>query len=226
SALTALGIVSRNDYGKGIHNLGVKTNIKVIRLVDNKEPSTAAKVRKLICAYLEHTTVSKKQLAMGVEWSIESYADAYDVFVNMRQQAAETTNSATPSFSDLQLRKIKVQRLYAERRHAEYKARKARRAAQSSDVSQSKPTNPFLAIDKPNSTQLQTHRPRYTPKVRYEPIEKQAPPQIYLQHSLKAWKQPPEREETTLKDPAPKKPPAPIRPKLEEGVLPGRKDIK
>ncbi|KAG0008744.1 hypothetical protein BGZ80_003113, partial [Entomortierella chlamydospora] len=31
---------------------------------------------------------------------------------------------------------------------------------------------------------------------------------------------------TTLKDPAPKKPPAPIQPKLEEDVLPGRKDIK
>ncbi|KAF9914374.1 hypothetical protein FBU30_002589, partial [Linnemannia zychae] len=87
SALTVLGVVSQNDYGKGIYNLGIKTNIKIIRLVDDKGPSTVAKVKELICAYLKHTTVSKRQLAIGVEWSTESYRDAYDVFVNMRQQA-------------------------------------------------------------------------------------------------------------------------------------------
>jgi len=31
AGLTTLGVVSKNDYGNGIHNLGVKTNIKVIR---------------------------------------------------------------------------------------------------------------------------------------------------------------------------------------------------
>ena len=97
------------------------------------------------------------------------------------------------------------------------------RAAQSPEVSQSKPINPFLTIDKPNSIQSHTHRPRYTPKVRHEPTQKQAPPQISLQYTLKAWKQPP--EQATLEDLTPKKPPAPIQPKLEEAILPGRKDI-
>ena len=36
AGLTALGVVSQNDYGKGIHNLGVKTNLKATRAVDNE----------------------------------------------------------------------------------------------------------------------------------------------------------------------------------------------
>ncbi|KAF9915037.1 hypothetical protein FBU30_002207, partial [Linnemannia zychae] len=225
SGLTALGIVSQNDYGKGIHNLGLKTNIKIMRQIDDK-----GKVKELICAYLKHTTVSTKQMVGEVEWSIDSYADAYEVFVNMHQQVAnhqslatETIDSATLSFSNLQLRKRQVLVLNAKRKQAAYNERKARRAAQSLNVPQPKPTNPFLAINKPNPNQPHIHRPRYTPKVRYEPTNKQEPPPVYVQHSWKPWKQRPELE--VAKGSSSKKPPAPIRPILE-GAIPGRKDIK
>ncbi|KAF9928552.1 hypothetical protein FBU30_002290 [Linnemannia zychae] len=226
SGLTALGIVSQNDYGKGIHNLGLKTNFKIMCQLDAE-----GKVKELICDYLKHTTVSKKQIAGKVEWSIDSYADAYEVFVNMHQQVAnhqlhatETIDSATPLLSNLQLRKRQVLVLNAKRKQVAYNERKARRAAQSVSDIQSKPINPFLAINKPNPNQPHIHRPRYTPKVRYEPINKQEPPPVYVQHSWKPWKQRPSLEE--VKGSSSKKPPAPIRPMLEEDVIPGRKDIK
>jgi len=105
-----------------------------LSIILTSEPSTIAKVEKIICAYLTHTSVSKKQLATGLEWSIESYVDAYDVFVNMHQQAtiprpmaAATADSATPPLSELQLRKNQILSLNAVRKHAAYEARKAKR---------------------------------------------------------------------------------------------------
>ena len=84
-------------------------------------------------------------------------------------------------------------------------------------------TNPFLTIDKPNPNQRHKYQPRYTPKVRYEPTTKQAPPPKLLQFTLKPWKTPPVQPAPI--NPPSKKPPAPIKPKLDEITLPGRKDI-
>ncbi|KAF9921950.1 hypothetical protein FBU30_007995 [Linnemannia zychae] len=58
--LTALGVVSQNDYGKGVYNTGVKTNLKVIRALENGSSTKSKSVKDLIHAYLEHTTISSK----------------------------------------------------------------------------------------------------------------------------------------------------------------------
>ncbi|KAI7832859.1 hypothetical protein BC939DRAFT_9135 [Gamsiella multidivaricata] len=60
AGLTTLGVVTQNDYGKGIHKLGVKANFMIILALEKDVPSTAASVQELVQAYLVHTTISSK----------------------------------------------------------------------------------------------------------------------------------------------------------------------
>ncbi|KAF8912574.1 hypothetical protein BGZ58_005770, partial [Dissophora ornata] len=161
----------QNDYGNGIHNLGVKTNIKVIRTLLKNDAS----VQDLVQAYLDHATVSRKLPGEGQQWSIESFADALNVFVNMNQPVAipQPTISATDSAtgdssiaSQLFSRMDRVLILNAEYKKAMCEARKTKRAdrAGQSLATKNNATNPFLTIDKPNPNQRHKYQPRYTPK--------------------------------------------------------------
>ncbi|KAG9072050.1 hypothetical protein KI688_006272 [Linnemannia hyalina] len=60
TGLTTLGIVTQNDYGKGVHKMGVKGNFKVIRALETEDTLKNASVQELVDAYLENTTVSSK----------------------------------------------------------------------------------------------------------------------------------------------------------------------
>lgn len=73
--------------------------------------------------------------------------------------------------------------------------------------------NPFATIDKPDPAASHIYRPRYGPKIRYEPHAEQPAPAIMMQYTLKPWKEPPEKP--SLPEPT-KKTPAAIKPVVRE----------
>ncbi|KAG0014751.1 hypothetical protein BGZ80_010249, partial [Entomortierella chlamydospora] len=85
-----------------------------------------------------------------------------------------------------------------------------------------KSINPFIPVDKPNPDNNHQYRPRYSPKVRYEPSKTQPPPAVSMQYELKPWKQPPEKPD--LPEPTKKKPPA-IKAEIGNDQRFGRKEI-
>ncbi|KAI7830340.1 hypothetical protein BC939DRAFT_305927 [Gamsiella multidivaricata] len=88
-----------------------------------------------------------------------------------------------------------------------YEVRVAKRAAhdaESDPCAKAKPMNPFATIDKPDPTISHQYRPRYTPKIRYEPRTEQPAPSVMMQYTLKPWKEPPEKP--SLPVPIKKKP--------------------
>ncbi|KAF9992184.1 hypothetical protein BGZ80_008665, partial [Entomortierella chlamydospora] len=80
----------------------------------------------------------------------------------------------------------------------------AARDAQSKPEEETMVMNPFATIDKPDAALNHQYRPRFSPKVRFEPPEEQPAPNILMQYELKSWKEPPEKP--TLPTPAKKKP--------------------
>ena len=100
------------------------------------KPTTDASVQDLVQAYLDHAAVSRKLPGEGHEWSIESFANALNVFVNMNQPVIipQPTISATDSAtgdssatSQLFSRMDRVLILNAECKKAMCEARKAKR---------------------------------------------------------------------------------------------------
>ncbi|KAF9982686.1 hypothetical protein BGZ79_005905, partial [Entomortierella chlamydospora] len=68
-----------------------------------------------------------------------------------------------------------------------YEARAAKRAArdaQSKSEEETMVVNPFATIDKPDAAINHQYRPRFSPKVRFEPSEEQPAPNILMQYEL------------------------------------------
>ncbi|KAG0013179.1 hypothetical protein BGZ82_002274, partial [Podila clonocystis] len=92
--LTALAVVSSNDYSRNIYSLGPATNYSIIKSLDAQD------MKSIVTAYLGHITVSTKNMMS------ETFNASLRVFVNMKQTPIGPQYASTPdfSFSDLQMR--------------------------------------------------------------------------------------------------------------------------
>ncbi|KAG0285753.1 hypothetical protein BGZ98_005340, partial [Dissophora globulifera] len=207
--LTALAILSGNDYCCNIPYLAIDTNHKIVKNLHGDETS-------VIRQYLSHPQVKRRTDKGDAKWSVESYASAIKVFVDLKQTVASesaspslaangdnvatnslslsdngtTAGSAEASLTDnptvkdnpardtrlsflnlLERMKCFMHDFEACKTEA-YEARVAKRAARSS---QSKPqgktkaVNPYATIDKPGPDLSHKYRPRFSPKLRFEP---------------------------------------------------------
>ncbi|KAF9367542.1 hypothetical protein CPB97_005628 [Podila verticillata] len=85
--LTALAILNRNDYISNIPHLVINTNAKLIKDMHGDEHS-------IIQQYLTHPHVIWQMNKEDGDWTEHSYASAFKVFVNMKQDKAESPPSA------------------------------------------------------------------------------------------------------------------------------------
>ncbi|KAG0098493.1 hypothetical protein BGZ93_011315 [Podila epicladia] len=187
--LTALAVISGNDYNRNVPYLGIETNRKIIRGLAAVEDETTI-VEKYLA---DPQVVFKIDKDESKNWTISSYADSLKVFVNMQQDIApqplttpaDLDTDTIPSYLALRSRMDQFKARFAEHTKAAYEARVAKRAqnaAQSLPPAEKKPRNIFATIDKPGPVRPDKYHPRYTPKVRYDPIKEQAPPLISYQH--------------------------------------------
>ena len=102
-------------------------------------------------------------------------------------------------------------------------ANRAARDVHSEPEARTKMVNPFATIDKQNPANARQHRPRFSPKVRFEPSKEQPAPAVSMQYVLKPWKTPP--EEPSLPEPTKKKPVAAIKTKIGEDHRFGRNEM-
>ncbi|KAF9992946.1 Rad2 nuclease, partial [Entomortierella chlamydospora] len=79
--LTALAILSGNDYFGNIPYLAIHTNLEVIKTLHGDE-------RSIIRQYLSHRQVKRRTDKEGGKWSVESYSGAIKVFVDLKQSVA------------------------------------------------------------------------------------------------------------------------------------------
>ncbi|KAF9925285.1 hypothetical protein BGZ67_008786, partial [Mortierella alpina] len=78
---------------------------------------------------------------------------------------------------------------------------------------ETRPMNPFATVDQQNPAIVHQHRPKFSPKVRFEPSKEQPAPATSLQHKLKPWTDPPEKP--NVRKPT-KKPPAAYKTDISE----------
>ncbi|KAF9383425.1 hypothetical protein CPC16_008919 [Podila verticillata] len=165
--LTALAILSGNDYINNIPHLAINTNAKLIKDMHGDEHS-------IVQQYLAHPRVVRQMNKEDGDWTEHPLSPA----------------AAAGSGLDT---------------NAEPKS-----------------TNPFDTLDKPDPDRSHQYRPRYSPKVRYEPSEEQPPPAISTQYLLKPWKELPKKP--SLPKPTKKKPAA-IKTEIGEDNRFGRKEM-
>ena len=72
-------------------------------------------------------------------------------------------------------------------------ANRAARDTQSEPETETKTVNPFATIDKQDPANAHQCRPRFSPKVRFEPSKEQPAPAISMQYMLKPWTEPPKK---------------------------------
>ncbi|OAQ22075.1 hypothetical protein K457DRAFT_453980 [Linnemannia elongata AG-77] len=209
--LTTLAIVSGNDYVSNIPHLAIASNRGILNNLDGDEMS-------VIRQYLAHPQVKRRTDQEGDKWSEESYADAIKVFVRMQQSissdssppsSAASNDSVAPedptkvtsedsaqdaslSYSFLRERMDRFMNAFDVFKTNAYEARVAKRVAsdaQSEPEAETKIMNPFATIDKQNPANAHQYRPRFSPKVRFEPSKEQSAPPISMQYILKPWKE-------------------------------------
>ncbi|KAG0082535.1 hypothetical protein BGZ93_002383 [Podila epicladia] len=192
-----------NDYTRNIPTLGIETNRKLIKKLDDGDEAS------IIQKYLSLPEVIRKTDKDDAnDWTSASFANALKVFVTMKQDHAETTtpledsSDATPTYDALQSHMDEFMMKHKQYQKEAYKARIAKRALQSAQTSSaavSKPSNMFVTVDKPSSA-----------KVWYEPMQKHEPPPVLLQYRPKPWNPPSDKPDAPV--PQPKKPLAPVKP--------------
>ncbi|CAO3565510.1 unnamed protein product [Mortierella alpina] len=181
--LTALACVSCNDYNKNIRYLGIATNYGIIKkLPDGAVPS-------LVEEYL-----SSPEVVLRDQDEVDFTASIL-VFTSMTQEVAvqseaPLTDSALPmSFEVLYQKYESIKDQYAKI--------KAEKRANSNSTSETRPQRQgknkefrrHRIIDRPAhqaGLSQQVHRPRYSYKVRPEPL-KQEPPPICKQYQWKPY---------------------------------------
>ncbi|KAG0041871.1 hypothetical protein BGZ83_001203 [Gryganskiella cystojenkinii] len=226
SQLTALAILSGNDYAANIPHLAIHTNHKIVSTLTGDE-------KNMIQQYLAHPNVKRRTNKEGT-WTTESYANAVRVFVDLKQDLAINNDSARDpsedsslSYTVLRQRMETFTSAFKTFKAEEYKARVAKRDARNAGPdpnTEVKPMNPFATIDKPAPSISHQYRPRYSPKIRYEPHTEQPAPAIMMQYTLKPWKEPELPEKPSLPEPAAKKP-TPIKPEIRRSERFERKQI-
>ncbi|KAF9109572.1 hypothetical protein BGX30_008315, partial [Mortierella sp. GBA39] len=81
SQLTALAVVSRNDYNRNIHSLGPATNFSIIKSIDRADP------KDIVLGYLSNSRVVSKNT------NNQDFAFSTRVFVDLRQTRLEIDGS-------------------------------------------------------------------------------------------------------------------------------------
>ncbi|KAF9326086.1 hypothetical protein BG006_010449 [Podila minutissima] len=214
--LVVLAIISGNNYTHNILTLGIETNCKLIKKLEDGDETS------IIQKYLSLPKVIRKTDKDDAnDWTSASFANALKVFVTMKQGRAEMTtpledsSDATPTYDALQLRMDEFMTKHKQYQKEAYEARVAKRALQSAQASSaavSKPSNMFATVDKPSSANASTYCLRYSAKVRYEPTQKHEPPPVLLQYGPKPWNPPSNKPDAPV--PQPKKPPASVKPQI------------
>ncbi|KAI1279616.1 hypothetical protein EDD11_001543 [Mortierella claussenii] len=93
--LTALAVVSRNDYNKNMRCLGPATNFSIIKSIDNLDP------KEVVHGYLADTRVISKNKDK------KEFEDSIRVFVDKRQtklDSVDSTSNAQILYEQLRLR--------------------------------------------------------------------------------------------------------------------------
>ncbi|KAG0272323.1 hypothetical protein BGZ96_005382, partial [Linnemannia gamsii] len=197
SKLTTLGIVSKNDYSSNLKRLGVITNHKIVKSLEETE---AADVEKLVQQYLLHPdVVCKKPSATHFQAPIK-------VFVHRQLTAPDSTmppqspdQEAATQDGAQQCGSLKhvLERLEVLR----MKLRENKTGTTDSDQGE-KPKdvfNRYSTVDRPperrprphDSGRPFKHRERFAIKTRSQ-LKKHDRPETMKQHKLKPWKSPPE----------------------------------
>ncbi|KAF9536433.1 hypothetical protein EC957_010988, partial [Mortierella hygrophila] len=231
--LTTLAIVSGNDYVSNIPHLAIATNRKILNTIHEVNE------KSIIQQYLAHPQVKRRTDQETDKWSEESYANAFKVFVMMQQSIAsdssppplaapngsvaqedpakdtseDSAQGAPLSYTSLRERMDRFMIAFAV-----FNTKRVR-----GPEAETKTVNPFATIDKQHPANAHQYRPRFSPKVRFEPSKEQPAPAISMQYILKPWKEPPEKP--SLPEPSEKRPVAAIKPEISEDKRFGRKEM-
>ncbi|KAF8950293.1 hypothetical protein BGZ52_003017 [Haplosporangium bisporale] len=187
--LTTLGVVTQNDYGKGIHKMGINSNYDVILDLEN-QVSTYASVEEQVRAYLGHPTVSSKHSTKGL------FDSAIRIFTTQQYTTATLPHIQGPIN---ELREM-TQRLANIRLHLKI-SQQISRSVPGSKQEQTTSFIRYSTIDRPPSQKPPPHasgrqykyRERYAIKTRSRLISHKKP-DIFKQH---VWKPPKENTEST-----------------------------
>ncbi|KAI8345425.1 hypothetical protein B0O80DRAFT_473459 [Mortierella sp. GBAus27b] len=197
--LTALGILSGNDYVSNIPHLAIATNRKI--------SDYARSVKDIVRQYLAHPQVKRKIDQDGGCWTEDVYANAIKVFVTM-QQSVVSESVLPPPASDSSLKDTTLSFTALTGRMKNFMLAFKEDARKRTVDESSRSINPFDTVDKQNPANAHSYRPRYSYKVRYEPSREQPEPAVSLQYTMKPWKDPPEKPASST---TPKRPVAAIK---------------
>ncbi|KAF9104163.1 hypothetical protein BGX30_009089, partial [Mortierella sp. GBA39] len=84
--LTALAIVSRNDYQRNIYSLGPATNFGIVKSIGSRPDA-----RDIVTAYLSHSQV------IGKNTQDETFESSIRVFILLQQRQVEPVVLRPPS---------------------------------------------------------------------------------------------------------------------------------
>ncbi|KAI8357055.1 hypothetical protein B0O80DRAFT_305477 [Mortierella sp. GBAus27b] len=191
--LTALCIVSRNDYNRNIYLLGPITNFGIVKSLEGKD------VVEVIKNYLSHGDVVFKNKTN------EHFEASTKVFVHRDQTkqpivpiVPQTSTQGAVTHNDLQGRLNSLrERLKINKEPASSTVDSSYQSAQLGSVSE--PFEIYRTIDRPpeqwppchSSGRRFKYRKRYSPKTRSRSIE-HPPPDTMKRYSWKEWKETPE----------------------------------
>ncbi|KAG0220495.1 hypothetical protein BGW41_007888, partial [Actinomortierella wolfii] len=120
--LTALAILSGNDYIKNIPYLAFETNLKLIKDFEGDEKS-------IVQQYLAHDKVKRQIERDESSWTEQSYADAIKVFVELQQDISDdrsTVDTATTTYATVCKRMNEFNTAFEVFKKEAYETRKAK----------------------------------------------------------------------------------------------------
>ncbi|KAK3820509.1 MAG: hypothetical protein J3R72DRAFT_502378 [Linnemannia gamsii] len=190
AGLTTLGIVTQNDYGTGVHKMGLKGNFKVIRALEQEDAPKPASVQELVDAYLENTTVSSKHPTEGL------FDSALRIFT-LQQSTPLTLPHIQDPINDL---REMTQRLADIRLHLKISRKRSRSAPGGQEGERTTNFIRYSTVDHPpnqlppphKSGRQYKHRERYAVKTRSRLISHDKP-DIFKQY---IWKPPKDNTES------------------------------
>ncbi|KAK3810385.1 MAG: hypothetical protein J3Q66DRAFT_405139 [Benniella sp.] len=193
--LTALAVVSKNDYNKNISSLGPKTNIKIIRSLDASDPEA------LVKGYLKSDQVVVKNEKK------QEFKAAINVFIKRRQSKREVDPEQPPTESPQEVPRDYEDLLLRFRRIQEQLDINKQMDGPFDPPDGQSPTNKFKTTDKgpachpPGQPRRRKRRKRYSFKTRTRIIEHPQPDtlKMYARKPLKEKSENPElqKEEPT-----------------------------
>ncbi|KAF9947469.1 hypothetical protein BGZ72_010527, partial [Mortierella alpina] len=197
-----------NDYTKNVEGLGPKTNFSIVKRLTDTDPIV------MVDAYLADKRVVQKNTEQ------KTFENSIRVFLKGEQTLSPSANVIAEQGQHY----VEVKAKFKELCETRTERRLMIRNAPVESDAETRPTNPFATVDKQNPAKTHQYRPRYSPKVRFEPSKEQPAPPVSLQYVLKPWKEPPQKP--SLPQPAKKKPPTPIKPEISEDNRFGRKEMR